>query len=499
MWDGRLSEIVAHLKICEQVLLPCPLGCTTGAEDTGEQRITRVSKALLPQHLNEVCPLRRVTCEHCTLELTVSSVSKHAEECDVNFTSCPNHCLEEGVARSIRTKELRLHLENDCPLQEIDCPYNCGYRLLRKDIEKHEIDSNVRHTSILLKNQIKLETENKSLRQRIQELSEKTSTLLSPPKGCINWKIEKFKHKFHQSKVISSEPFYVGYYKCVSYVNFNFPNKGDVAVFNAIMKGEYDDTLSWPISYKYVITLVSREEGHESYTKFGQPDERDFEGCLMKPVRFRNEGIGIAPFISCGEIMQDSSPYYVQDNIILKVSVEMLPQGESSHVSLIREDLTGMRSGITELTKRFLRSKQAVNEWEIVEITESISEKRNLKCSPFFVEFFKFQCALCFDYKDSGYLACFVHILKGCWDSSLNWPFAGKYILTLKSQNSSQENHCKILTTESIINSSKYFQKPVESRNAGYGFSKFISHKDIIENYCSQNDSFIITLLVESM
>lgn len=72
----------------------------------------------LQSHLEQHCPWRRVEClQQCGVRVVCREMDKHLNECQASQVPC-------RVCRQLvrRSGEL-LHLQHDCPLVEVECPY----------------------------------------------------------------------------------------------------------------------------------------------------------------------------------------------------------------------------------------------------------------------------------------------------------------------------------------------------------------------------------------
>ena len=153
-------------------------------------------------------------------------------------------------------------------------------------------------------------------------------------KGNLEWKISGVKNKISQKENTSSDPFYVGLYKfrgCVGWVH----NDNYVGLFLYIMKGEWDDTLKWPIRYKYSVVLIKQLDGEDFYemlfnaehnyeknSEITEEDLKKFPQCFKQPSAEGNLGCGLPEFISHTNLLQEK--YSKDDSIILKISLEVI-------------------------------------------------------------------------------------------------------------------------------------------------------------------------------
>ena len=130
-WVGELRYLQEHLdtviRKCGFILLACSLGC-------GE----RVRSSAMKDHILSDCSKRSCECEHCGYCNKFDIVTEqHYPVCEQFPMECPNAC--SGV--TMKRLELVHHLEEQCPLQVIQCPFTsagCTIQLPRREMEEHE-------------------------------------------------------------------------------------------------------------------------------------------------------------------------------------------------------------------------------------------------------------------------------------------------------------------------------------------------------------------------
>lgn len=150
----------------------------------------------------------------------------------------------------------------------------------------------------------------------------------------FEWKIERWASKLEEARSgransITSQPFYTGrpgYKFSISlYPNGRKEGKGThLALYVAILKGEYDGELPWPFKGRCTVSIVDQERRDRSPSRgFNAqvllPDaSRNFD----KPTTAQNEGRGWQKFISHGELM--SWPHLTRhDSLLLRVECSL--------------------------------------------------------------------------------------------------------------------------------------------------------------------------------
>ena len=131
-WTNELSELLHHLEECELFPVACPLGCR---DEKGE--VSRVERRGVETH-RTCCPMRTVKCEYCSDSVKACDMNGHLEVCEEFPIPCPNKCSEEF---RVKRKNKSIHLSQECPLQETECPYSqygCEVKVQRRNLDQHE-------------------------------------------------------------------------------------------------------------------------------------------------------------------------------------------------------------------------------------------------------------------------------------------------------------------------------------------------------------------------
>jgi hypothetical protein len=145
----------------------------------------------------------------------------------------------------------------------------------------------------------------------------------------FKWRIEGWPSKLAEARMggtqsITSQSFYTGcpgykFYITV-YPNGRKEGKGShMAVYVALIKGDFDEELQWPFKGNCHVSLLDQDN-------CGRVHTRAFDALALlpaamknfdKPVSFQNEGRGWQKYISHGELM--SLPHLTRnDSLVLK-------------------------------------------------------------------------------------------------------------------------------------------------------------------------------------
>ena len=268
------------------------------------------------------CPKRLVPCDFCQLDIEATDSNSHLSICDYFPVQCPNRCNFQSpknrVFLTIR-KQLQEHLDLECPLQQIQCPYSeygCKVVGTRKHFETHKINFMEEHLNLVeacLRATSAFENDIEHASLSKLSLKSKKNYFDNSFAG-IEWRILNFGHKMKSNNDFNSHPFYSSGYKLRFNVEFNIKNH--IGVFLQVIKGEYDDELSWPFRSYVQIILVNVND--ESYNHIHSFSTYNLQGkSVNKPkTNQHNAQFGVSQFISHVDIM--SLSFCINDSILLR-------------------------------------------------------------------------------------------------------------------------------------------------------------------------------------
>ena len=201
-------------------------------------------------------------CEHCKAKGTYKEmIGGHLDKCPDLMVPCPN----SGCEVSIKRKDMASH-HLECPHETISCPYKdvgCTYTSPRHAMADHKATSCGHHLDLTM---VQLKDAIIQLKKQGEKITEMHCTPLVI-------KMSQFSELKANNNEWYSPGFYThtcGYKMCLRvYANGSGDGKGThVSVFLRLMKGENDDALTWPITYKCTITLLNqlKDEGHHTGT-----------------------------------------------------------------------------------------------------------------------------------------------------------------------------------------------------------------------------------------
>ena len=277
-WTGELREVDDHLNLnpakpdqlltgCKFVSLQCEfsyVGC--------EAQMSRKDMAI---HMKQE--------QSYHIQLLADRVKKQARK------------IEKLTAKFQRKEE-----ETACTIQQMQKEFTL--QLQSKDEEIASVTHKMKEISALL--------ESKEEAQAMQKHLKTTYTT----NFCLT--MDKFKHRKKKNEEWYSEPFYThpgGYRMCVRIDANGFDDNKFVSLYTHIVKGEYDDELSWPFHGKVTVELLNQktDNHHHPLTitydveSLGQ-DYRDFADRVQSDSD-KNYGVGSSQFISQLKVSQKSS------------------------------------------------------------------------------------------------------------------------------------------------------------------------------------------------
>ncbi len=269
-WVGELGYLEEHLTTCDYSKLPCDNKCTENNETL------KVLRKDLNDHLANHCPRRQYQCPHCKEEGEHQErTTTHLDTCPQVKIPCPNSksCCSGLIPRC----EVSVHRSTNCQYEPVPCKYaavGCMETPLRKEIEQHDTNDQV-HLRVTIDQVLKLTNKNANLTKTTTELTKKNADLekklnqleqATPSKPLSTFKLYHFQQHKKASDSFYSDPFYTSPrgYKLRMRVDANGIG-AHVSIYACLMKGNHDDTLTWPFLGTATFKLLNQLEDENHY------------------------------------------------------------------------------------------------------------------------------------------------------------------------------------------------------------------------------------------
>ena len=120
-WNGTIAEVETHLNACSEFIIECTNKC-----DVIKKR------SELRKHCMNECENREVNCQHCKVKMKYKELENHYSTCIEFPSKCPNEC-----SKDLTRKEVKLHVQNECPNTVLNCTNKCGIKLKRCEMQNH--------------------------------------------------------------------------------------------------------------------------------------------------------------------------------------------------------------------------------------------------------------------------------------------------------------------------------------------------------------------------
>ncbi|KAM6218428.1 TNF receptor-associated factor 5 isoform 2-T2 [Rhynchocyon petersi] len=169
----------------QEHLLQCLFQATQCSNENCREQVLRKD---LQEHLLKYCPFREEKCLYCKMGVVVVNLQNHEENlCPEYPISCPNKCLQ-----IIPRTEVKEHLAV-CPEAEQDCPYKhygCTVKDKRGNLKEHEHSALRDHMLLVLEKNFQLEQQISDLHRSLEQKESKIQQLAET--------VKKFEKEFKQ-------------------------------------------------------------------------------------------------------------------------------------------------------------------------------------------------------------------------------------------------------------------------------------------------------------
>ena len=359
-WKGKLGDFEQHLNEnpspeeqltgCGFVEVECEHGCGEWYE-----------RHFIDTHQNEECPQRPYSCEYCKeYNSTFEDVTdSHFTKCSQYPVECPNKCYNDLLVERSKIED---HLNDECPLTKVSCPFayaGCEVKLLRKDMPGHTADISVHFPLLasytqeieqkLIATEKRFEEKQRAMEREFKEklkvtenqyevllekqrATERNSTLLEEKLSMLE-DAQQLKSALaidfqvtFEKKPIFLPPFLShshGYKMCINvYPNGIGNGQGThVSVYTCLMQGPFDDQLKWPFRGEVTIQIINQaaDQSHVERTIVYNNELRDNADCRVTGKDTRSVGWGYQRVLAHSDLNYNAAKntQYLKDNIII--------------------------------------------------------------------------------------------------------------------------------------------------------------------------------------
>ena len=276
-------------------------------------------------------------------------------------------------------------------------------------------------------------------------------------------------------------PFYTNLrgYKLIVYTYLNhFDTQGThMSLCAKLMKGEHDNTLTWPFTGDVVIQMINwrEDKNHQEYTL-------SFHNGLQSTSINRVFNIDIAQSGCVQSVLYSTLSYNHSTN------TEFL-RNNCIHIKVKSVDVYSSHSiPKAPSWKHPSHDTQELCQFVLTHFTKRIQHKTIYFSDPF-ENGYRMQLKVNPD-KD-GHIGVHVYLMKGPIDDFLLWPFHGDVVVELLNWREDNGHHSGVIELSSKVSNSACSRVTTgEQGNEGWGYSQFIQHS-ALEYNPSKNTQYL--------
>ena len=505
-WQGELNDINNHLSnVCQFAELKCPNEC-------GKM----IERRYLTSHVETECPRRKVNCRYCHDTGEHQFIEgQHKEKCPKLPLPCPNKCEVGSVPR----EDMEAH-RKECPLEMIQCEYHnvgCEVRIAREDIAKHKKEKMDDHMMMM----------HTKFTEMQQFLHTSFENRILTAKNDLSAEILEAKNQLMSTAVTKEE---------LSTTNDQLQTLSNTVNHTSNNLEAVKKELSTELSATKELVATKNELAtlHDSVTKV-----TDGLAQTQKQLSTVDDNVGKSKAELVATVNRLSTKLSAATDELSKLREDLSATKEKleatrKELDAVKEacydvgDLRGVTRGFdkrfkdTEESLGVLQGKIAgdirrleqgqqqakLDQWTLRLHTLSISgdktcpvtvrvseveDKRKNKTKwhsyPFYTHDKGYRMCLRVIINGTGqgegtHVSVFLYLMKGNYDSNLQWPLIGSFEIALLNQKMDGEhsvnNPIKFTEkTPSAIANKVSARQPDEIARDGLGRNEFISHKDL--------------------
>ena len=299
------------------------------------------------------------------------------------------------------------------------------------------------------------------------------------PTKFFEFTITQFSHRIRLKNTYFSPPFYTspqGYKMCLK-INAAGDVGTHVAIYGYLMKGEYDDSLSWPFCADIVIDILNWEDNHSHHREIlhFNNDSCDDAFARVYDDGLAPEGCGNNEVMPLSELFPNNplSTKYLEDDC-MRIRIY---------------DVALYNTSLLNKTPRWQTSRNTSSSWPLeVTVTEFHMRKTydNVYLSPPFYTHKKgYKMRL--EVYTNGYgdgkgthISIFVRLLKGENDCNLKWPMNISLIIQLINWRKDDSHFMYVIDFTKAVSSACYqVMGAKEKADSSWGTHKFCGHSTL--------------------
>ena len=316
-WRGELRELEKHRSECKFVTVPCELSCRAN-----------VMRRDMRKHVEKICPRRRVPCQYCKESFQACGIKTHFSSCPQFPIPCPLDC-QETIARC----EIERHVAADgtCPNTKIKCSYagiGCTFDGKRNDMDRHKKEELHHHLDLSL-------TKINEMTSEIEDLKKKKACCSKEGTDFVYlWKINDWEAKLNEANTktgysFSSDPVYISEpgHRVALVMCPNEKMTGYVGIYLKVIKGNYDEIITWPFRRDYSVILIDQQRKRKDITRdIIVSTDQEIKTFFFHPDD--TSAYGFKEFISHNDLGQRQ--YVKNDSLLVKLVVYTSRDGEET-------------------------------------------------------------------------------------------------------------------------------------------------------------------------
>ena len=308
-----------HQKSCEYRVVKCE----------NPRCLQNILFMEMESHMKDDCLYRSVQCPYCDTILAYHELKYHEDECEGKEKSpyqLYGQTIEEIKVLKAQIILMNSQLERWEKEGEKELAEMKDEKVKMQKILKANNEEFLKHIGELNKKFGLLEYDVALVEQRVIGVETETSY-----DGKFTWVIQDYQQKRRTAKTgtrdLYSPAFYTkqtGGYKFQMRLFLDGDGAGrgtHIGVFIIVMKGKYDNALTWPLKGRITFTLISQDEKQPSITKSFTIDDKC--SSFQQPYTERNIGSGLNKMALISDIEDPQSPFLKHNTIMIECKCDI--------------------------------------------------------------------------------------------------------------------------------------------------------------------------------